>query len=176
MKLIAGLGNPGDTYTNTRHNVGFMCVDYFADQLESPAFTYNKKFDAETTNATVQAEKIILVKPQTYMNDSGRAIKEIIKYNNIEPKDIIIVHDDLDIEFGEFKIQTGKGPKGHNGIISVENHLGTVDFMRARIGVQSDVEYDSGKDFVLSRFTKEEMENLTRIFSDLYSLLSKSFK
>lgn len=175
MKLIVGLGNPGDTYTNTRHNVGFMCVDFLADKLEAPAYTHNKKFDAEVTSGTSDAGKIILAKPQTYMNESGRAVNSIASYYDIEPKDIIIIHDDLDIDFGEFKIQMSKGPKGHNGIISVENHLSTPDFERVRIGVQSDAEYERGKDFVLSKFTKEELKDLQNVFSGIYSLLVSSF-
>ena len=164
MKLIIGLGNPGKEYENTRHNAGFMFLDLLREK-----FLYQETLFATEwrTESTFQSEisfikngsKIvaILQKPQTFMNNSGIAVEKIIKKFDITIPEITLAHDDLDIQLGEFKIQDGKSPVGHNGITSVEDALGTKEFRRVRIGIENRENKNiPGMDYVLSKFDKEE--------------------
>lgn len=138
MKLIIGLGNPGVKYAHNRHNVGFMLLDHFIGKMDDGTWKFEKKLESEIAQIQVNGEKIILAKPQTFMNESGRAVKKIAaKYKILNTKYIYIVHDDLDIRLGEYKIQFGRGPKVHGGIQSVQEHLQTSDFWRVRIGVDN---------------------------------------
>ena len=123
MKLVVGLGNPEEKHAQNRHNVGFMFVDFFAQQLEEK--------DQQWRN------KITILKPQTFMNQSGEAVREQKNFFKIPLDDIFVAHDDLDLRLGEFKIQKGKGPHVHNGILSVEKELGAGNFYRIRIGVDN---------------------------------------
>lgn len=132
MKVIVGLGNPGEKYQSNRHNAGFMVVDKLAEG-EELVFRMQKKFNAQI----VQSKDYILVKPQTFMNDSGVAVAKITQFYKIELKDLYIVHDDLDIPLGKFKIQHGKGPQVHNGLLSVEQMLGSDQFWNVRVGVEN---------------------------------------
>ncbi len=160
IRLIVGLGNIGDNYNDTRHNVGFLFVDAFS---EFP-LTLESKFEAETVAIQMGDHKLILSKPTTLMNNSGRSVSKIMKYFNIEPNEILVVHDDLDIELGSYKLQFDKGPKGHNGIISIEKSINTSAFWRLRIGIDSrSIEIKknlSGADYVLNRFNTNEKEQL----------------
>lgn len=136
MKLIAGLGNPGDKYMYNRHNVGFMVVDALArtnSKSQILKFSNNIKFDSQL----IQEKDFILLKPQTYMNDSGVAIAKICQFYKIKNEDLYIVHDDLDIKLGSYKIQYGKGPQVHNGLLSIEEKLGTDQFWNVRVGVEN---------------------------------------
>ncbi len=136
MKVIVGLGNPGDKYSRNRHNVGFMVLDKLAEQIlksQILKFSNNKKFSAEI----FQTKEYILVKPQTFMNESGVAVSKICQFYKIELKDLYIVHDDLDIALGNYKIQHGKGPQVHNGLLSVEEKLGSDQFFNVRVGVEN---------------------------------------
>ncbi len=136
MKLIVGLGNPGDKYMHNRHNVGFMVVDGLArsnPKSQILKFSNNKKFNAEM----IQIKDFALVKPQTYMNESGVAIAKICQFYKIKNEDLYIVHDDLDIKLGNYKIQFGKGPQVHNGLLSIEQKLGTDQFWNVRVGVEN---------------------------------------
>jgi PTH1 family peptidyl-tRNA hydrolase len=135
MKVIVGLGNPGDKYKHNRHNVGFMVLDQLATKLkgDNQKFEMNKKFNAEI----LQTKKYILVKPQTFMNDSGLAVSSICRFFKIKYDDLYIVHDDLDIKIGDYKIQFGKGPQVHNGLLSIEQELGTDQFFNVRVGVEN---------------------------------------
>lgn len=137
MKVIVGLGNPGEKYENNRHNVGFMVVDELGRSLDSArddaSFEFVKKFNAEV----VQTKEYILVKPQTFMNDSGEAVAKICHFYKVKYEDLYIIHDDLDIQLGNSKIQHGKGPKVHNGLKSVEEKLGTDQFWNVRVGVEN---------------------------------------
>lgn len=130
MKLVVGLGNPGEKYEHNRHNVGFMVLDKLNNEWQS-----NHKFEAEIG---VNGE-VMWVKPQTFMNDSGRAVVAIKNFYKIGLEDIFIVHDDLDIMIGNYKIQHGKGPQVHNGLLSIEQALGTDQFWNVRIGVENRV-------------------------------------
>lgn len=175
MKILAGLGNPDTVYTHNRHNVGFQFLDYFilnADTyypnriIRQKTFEQNKRFSAQIIRLY---DDLILVKPQTYMNRSGISIRTIQNYYKMSTSDIIIAHDDLDIPFGKFKIQQAKGPKVHNGILSIEKELGSANFWRIRIGVENRTPEHkiSGNDYVLSNFTHEEKNCLNSIFEKI---------
>jgi PTH1 family peptidyl-tRNA hydrolase len=176
MQLIAGLGNPGAEYIHNRHNVGFLWLDFLAQKLtDQPQFSKDGKYNALICDVTdKKLGRIILFKPQTYMNSSGIALKKIIEFLKIQTDNMTIAHDDLDIQFGEFKIQKGKGPKVHNGLKSVEENLETADFLRVRIGIDSRPEGHkiAGKGYVLDNFTDEELEQLqAKIFPSIYKEL-----
>ncbi len=165
MKLIVGLGNPGKEYENSRHNAGFVFLDALREKFLYQNTLYPTEWRREDTFQSEIAfikngSKIvaILQKPYTFMNLSGEAVSKIIKKFDIEPSsDLILVHDDLDIKLGEFKIQREKSPLGHNGVASVEDHLKAKDFKRVRIGIESRTEKKiSGLDYVLMKFTKAE--------------------
>lgn len=165
IKLIVGLGNPGKDYFNTRHNAGFLFLDSLAT-----SFLEEKKFKSEIC-ITNSFNKVIYSKPLTFMNNSGEAVKAIASFYKIKPSDILIVHDDLDIKLGDYKLQFNKGPKVHNGILSIENHLNTSEFWRLRIGIDNRTEeikkYISGSDYVLGRFSTEELDTLTKVFNQI---------
>lgn len=168
MKLVVGLGNPGQEYERTRHNVGFMALETLFERMTNDKlpitnqgqrsnFKFQSKFEAEVA----RSGEVILVKPQTFMNRSGEAVRKVVDYYRIDPQDIWVVHDDLDIKLGEYKIQLGKGPKVHNGVTSVEQTLGTKDFWRVRVGTDNrdkrqETRDMSGEDYVLQPFLREE--------------------
>jgi PTH1 family peptidyl-tRNA hydrolase len=138
MKLIVGLGNPGKEYKKTKHNIGFMAMDLLADKMRSDDFSKEDKFKSELTCFELDGEKVFLAKPSTFMNLSGEAVQKIASYYKIDPKDIAVVHDELDLPAGEIKVSFGRGAAGHNGVRSVIEKLGTEEFLRVRIGVGKD--------------------------------------
>ena len=160
MKLIIGLGNPGDKYEKTRHNVGFMMVNKLREKYNFPDFEFNKKFDAEISKGAIDSKEILLVKPETFMNNSGTSIHTVLDFYKLSPEDIIVIHDDLDISLGEYKIATGSGSAGHNGVSDIIEKLGTKDFTRIRIGVANENLRSpiDPADFVLQDFSEEEMK------------------
>lgn len=135
MKLIIGLGNPGKEYLKTWHNIGFLAVDQIASTFDYTDFKTEKKFKAEISSGGLQSEKIILAKPQTFMNNSGESVGALIKYYKINTEDLIIIHDDIDLPLGRIKITQDASAGGHNGIKSIIQHLGTQNFIRIRVGV-----------------------------------------
>lgn len=140
MHLIVGLGNPGKRYEKTRHNVGFMAVDLLHRSLDNAgvsAWELSSKFNAAIAGGTVNGTKIILAKPMTFMNSSGEAVQLIAHYYKIPAKDIIVVHDDKDLQLGEYKIQKNRGHAGHNGVRSITELIGSADYTRVRIGIAS---------------------------------------
>lgn len=158
MKLIIGLGNPGNKYKKTRHNIGFMVIDEITTNFQFPIFNFKSIFNAEISKKILKNQKIILVKPQTFMNNSGRAVKAIIDYYKITTEDIIVIHDDIDLDLGEIKMQQDRSSAGHNGVQSIIDSIGTKDFTRIRIGIKpinKEISIDTEK-FVLQKFTKEE--------------------
>lgn len=159
MFLIVGLGNPKRKYKKTRHNIGFVVLDELQKENDFPKFKFEKKFNAEISikNNTV------LLKPQTFMNNSGFSVKAFLNYYKIPTQQITIVHDDLDFKIGEVKESENKGPGGHNGVKSVISQLGTKDFKRIRIGIRPTEGIESIKDFVLQKFSKEEEETLSNV-------------
>lgn len=158
MKLIVGLGNPGKDYENTRHNIGFMVLDNYLTSC-----TWQKKFNAEYTTITINNEKAILVKPLTYMNLSGDAVVEYVNYYKIAAKDILVIHDDLDLPFGKIRIKASSSAGGHNGIKSIIERLGNNNFARLKIGISHNTNGDT-KDFVLGKFNKEQLEELAKLY------------
>lgn len=153
MKLIVGLGNPGKDYNNTRHNMGFMMLDAFA--LAKGLDINQKKFQALYVETNINQEKVILMKPQTYMNDSGLAVKAFVDYYKLNLDDILIISDDLDLPFGKIKLKKDGSCGGHNGLRSIEEHLGTIEYKRLKIGISHDDLVDT-KDYVLGHFSKVE--------------------
>lgn len=168
MKLLIALGNPGKKYIETRHNVGFLMIDYLREKLNFENFKFEKKFNAEISENKIGSEKIILAKPQTFMNKSGQSVQALINFYKVPAEEIIVIHDELDLKLETFKISRNKNASGHNGVLSIFNHLQTKDFTRIRIGVDNRTEEQrkniSGSDYVLGRFTKEELEVLTDVF------------
>ena len=158
MKVIAGLGNPGKKYANTRHNVGFLVID---ELLRRNGWELSKrKFNGLYTEELVNSEKMIIVQPQTYMNLSGECIRPLMDFYQLEPTDIAIVYDDLDLPLGRVKLRQTGGHGGHNGIRSLINHLDTKQFNRIRIGIGRPEVPMSVIDYVLGKFSKEEMDHL----------------
>lgn len=164
MKLIVGLGNPGEKYKGNRHNVGFMFADYLSN---GGVFKKDKYLLSEICEID---KYLVFIKPQTYMNKSGDAIAACIKRYSITDisNALIVIHDDLDIPFGKFKIQM-QGPKQHNGLTDIQNKLRTMDFLRIRIGVDSrPIENRmNGEDYVLQDFTFEEKNQLQELFKKI---------
>ena len=176
MKIIVGLGNPGKEYKNTRHNAGWLAVDKivqnskFKMQNCNLKLKINRKANAEVAEVEYRKEKILLVKSQTFMNESGLSIKKIIQFNNLTMKQpasrrgrlnnsLWIIHDDLDLELGEIKIVKDRGAGGHHGVESVINHLKSQDFVRFRVGIRTRKKEEcilSGKDYVLGEFRGEQ--------------------
>ena len=159
MYLIAGLGNPGDKYIKTRHNVGFLVIDEITKNLQTTNIT-NQNFQS----ITQKDRQNIYSKPQTFMNNSGESVLSIVEYYNIANENIIIVHDDLDLPFGTIKFKLGGGHGGHNGLRSIDSHIGK-DYIRVRIGIGKPENKKDVADYVLSNFSKEEFEKLTNIIS-----------
>lgn len=168
IKLIVGLGNHGNEYDQTRHNAGFMFLDYI---LKGQKFKLESKLKSLLLEATYNDKRLIFSKPQTYMNSVGESVVLISSYFKIKPQEILVVHDDLDIQLGKYKIAFAKGPKIHNGILSVENRLSTKNFWRLRIGIDNRnlVERESypGSNYVLSKFKNDEITLLFNTFEEI---------
>lgn len=152
MKLVIGLGNPGKEYDSTRHNVGFMCVDNYVNNNE-----WKEKFNALYQQIIINGEKVLFVKPLTYMNLSGQAVRSFVDYFKINMADILVIQDDLDLELGKIKIKINSSAGGHNGIKSIINELGTDSFARLKIGITHNKLVDT-KEYVLGRFSVEDMK------------------
>ena len=155
MKLIVGLGNPGLKYKKTRHNLGFLMVDYLA---AGDKWKESKKANCLYIRKQIGLKEVELIKPLTFMNNSGKTVNYLQKKHRIKSENILIIHDEIDLPLGEIRIQQGRGPAGHKGIQSIINRLGTKDFVRLRIGIRpTDQEtiVDTEK-FVLEKFTAEE--------------------
>ncbi|MCA9374467.1 MAG: aminoacyl-tRNA hydrolase [Candidatus Gracilibacteria bacterium] len=163
MLIIVGLGNPGSQYQKTRHNVGFMALDMLAQKLNADDFKSEKKFNADISSADFHGEKLILVKPTTFMNLSGEAVQSISQFYKVEAEDIIIVYDDLDLSLGQIRIRKSGSPGTHNGMKSIVQYIGS-DFPRIRIGIESRGEtapkQQETSSFVLSPFLQEEEDLL----------------
>lgn len=163
MLLIVGLGNPGQKYDQTRHNIGFMVLDYLAE--EAGAVFKESKWDAEFAKTNLWSSPLLLAKPTSYMNLSGRPVNLIASYYQIIPKQIVVIHDDLDLDVGRVKIVCGRGAGGHNGIKSIIEHLGTREFIRIRVGIGRPQGQMPPASFVLSRFEKDELVDIKHVFS-----------
>jgi len=134
IKLIVGLGNPGADYERTRHNAGFWLVDAIAEDLRA-SFTSEKSFSGLVAKARVQAEQVLLAKPQTYMNRSGQCVGALARFYKLEAQEILVLHDELDLFPGQVKVKQGGGHAGHNGLRDIQSVLGSADFWRLRLGI-----------------------------------------
>jgi PTH1 family peptidyl-tRNA hydrolase len=161
-QLVVGLGNPGPQYAKTRHNVGFMVADLLAARLGEP-FKVHKRSGAEIVTGRLGNRSVILAKPRTYMNESGRHVGPLAKFYSVSPADVIVIHDELDIDFGTIRLKVGGGEGGHNGLRSVVNALGTKDFQRVRIGIGRPPGRKDPAAFVLETFTAAERDEVPTI-------------
>lgn len=154
MKLIVGLGNPGKEYENTRHNVGFMVLDNFANKNK---LNFNKtKFDGKFCELVVNKEKVIFLKPQKYMNLSGEVVRDYVRFYKINIKDILIINDDLDLDLGKIKLREKGSCGGHNGLRNIELNLGTNVYKRLKIGISNNKLIET-KDYVLGKFSNDDL-------------------
>jgi PTH1 family peptidyl-tRNA hydrolase len=164
MKLIACLGNPGKKYSNNRHNVGFLTGEFIAQWYGVTAL--EKKFSSLCGSGTVENHKALMLFPQTYMNQSGIAVKAAIEYYDIAPENLIVIHDDIELPFKEVRTKFGGGHKGQNGVRSIIEHLETPDFFRIRVGVGRPPHPEMKvADYLLSDFLPEEQALFENIFS-----------
>ena len=165
MKLIVGLGNPGSLYRHNRHNIGFICLDHFAGVYKINLD--KKKENARTGSGVISGVPVLLAKPQTGMNNSGLAVSSLMRKAGTAPGNLIVIHDDLDLPLGKLRIRCGGGSGGHNGIISIIEHIGSQDFHRVRVGIGRPCDYpDSNREgeiirYVLGDFTPEEMQTMS---------------
>ena len=164
MKLIVGLGNPEIEYAGTRHNAGFLVIDKIISN-EQLTISKTPKLQSDIAKGTINKKRIILAKPLTYMNNSGIAVRELLDFYKLKPENLIVIHDDKDIPLGETRVQTDRGPAGHNGVKSIIEHLGTQNFTRIRVGVApaSQNQIKDTANFVLGKFTAEEIRILNKV-------------
>ncbi|MCV7178218.1 aminoacyl-tRNA hydrolase [Mycolicibacterium sphagni] len=160
--LVVGLGNPGPQYAKTRHNLGFMVADLLAARMGAP-FKVHKRSGAEIVTGRLGHRPVVLAKPRTYMNESGRQVGPLAKFYSVMPADIIVVHDELDIDFGRIRLKLGGGEGGHNGLRSVANSLGTKNFQRVRIGIGRPPGRKDPAAYVLESFSAAEREEVPAI-------------
>lgn len=173
MKLIIGLGNPGKKYENNRHNIGFMAVEKFRLDHNFPPFQAEQKFDAMISSGEINDEKVILALPLTFMNNSGFAVQKIVHWHKLKPGDCITVCDDLDTAFGKIRIRKNGGPGTHNGLKSIDAHLGNV-YARIKIGIENRSETESKTDtagYVLGDFNKNEKKLLPVLLEQTSTVL-----
>lgn len=165
MKLIIGLGNPGKEYAQTRHNVGFQAIDTLGEAYN---INVNKsKFRAFFGEGTIGSNKVILIKPQTYMNLSGESVQSFISWYKIDPKDVLIIYDDVSLDPGVLRIRERGSAGGHNGIKSIIQHFGTDEFQRIKIGIGKKPQNWDLADYVLSRFTNLEAKVIEETIKDV---------
>lgn len=163
MKLVVGLGNPGEKYSKNRHNAGFIIVDELASK-NSLLWENSTKFNAEIC----VSKDFILVKPQTFMNKSGEAVSKILSFYKIDNKDLLVIHDDVDLQFGEIKKQFGASSAGHKGVESIIDHIGSQNFWRVRAGIgRSEDKNIPTEDWVLQNFTDDQLEKIKNLSSEI---------
>ncbi len=152
--LVIGLGNPGKRYESTRHNIGFMALDALAAQLEIAL--KQKSFNALWGKGTIARNNVLLAEPQTFMNLSGTAVRQLQSFFKTDISNLIVIHDDLDLPFGAVRLKAGGGTAGHKGLASIESNLGTSEFARVRLGIGKPVDKSRIESYVLEPFQKEE--------------------
>jgi PTH1 family peptidyl-tRNA hydrolase len=162
LKIIVGLGNPGKKYEQTPHNIGFAVIDELAN-IMSCALKGSLRFNARLGKAVWNGEKVLLVKPQTYMNNSGEAVGAVVRYQKEDPSGVVVVSDDADLELGFLRVRVGGGSAGHKGISSLVQHLGTKEFARVRVGVGKGREGQGLEAHVLQRFSAEAKGSVEKI-------------
>lgn len=158
MKLIVGLGNPGSKYRGTKHNIGFITLDEIAFQEKA---SFNKhQFESDIAEFFINGEKIILAKPQTFMNESGRSVRPLMTYYNISEEDLLVIYDDLDLPIGRIRLRQKGSAGGHNGIKSLIAHLGTQEFNRIKVGIDRPRAGQEVVNYVLSTFPKATHDDM----------------
>ena len=160
--LVVGLGNPGPQYAKTRHNIGFMVADLLAARM-GDQFKVHMRAGAEVATGRLAHRPVVLAKPRTYMNESGRQVGPLAKFYSVQPADIIVIHDELDIDFGRIRLKLGGGEGGHNGLRSVANALGTKDFQRVRVGIGRPPGRKDPAAYVLEPFSAAERREVPAI-------------
>lgn len=156
-----GLGNPGERYARTRHNVGAMVV---ARLLESAGLALKAhKSGCAVAEGQIAGQRVVFVRPMSYMNESGRPIGQLLRWYKASPRQLIVVHDELDLGFGEVRVKMGGGTAGHNGLASIVSHLGTKDFVRVRAGISRPRGFQDPADYVLQEFSTEERKQLAEV-------------
>ncbi|MFZ1249737.1 MAG: aminoacyl-tRNA hydrolase [Candidatus Saccharimonadales bacterium] len=171
--LIVGLGNPGDEYVSTRHNIGFECVDEFARKNDFPSWMNKTDMKCAVAIKQMNDTRVILCKPQTFMNLSGEAVQALMHFYKIAPEKLLVVHDELDVDFGQIRLRVGGSSAGHNGIKSVTKHLGE-NYGRVRVGIgpKTPEQIDSA-DFVLQKFSTKEQAELPKLTREVTAILSE---
>ena len=169
--LIVGLGNPGKEYNGTRHNVGFAALDELASKQSFEPWTIKKDLKCQLTSQTIGDSRVILIKPTTFMNLGGEAVQAVSHFYKIPVAQIIAVHDELDIPFGQIRTRIGGSSAGHNGIKSVSQHMGE-SYGRVRVGVQAETPMDTS-DFVLAAFSKEEQSHMAELLKETTAILTE---
>jgi len=183
MKLIVGLGNPGRGYANNRHNIGFMCLNYFA---KAHSIRYDKKQGkARIGSGEVAGNKVVVARPQTYMNSSGQSVSRLVRKFNISLDNLLVIHDDLDLPLGKIRLRQGGGSAGHKGVESITAELGSQDFTHIRVGIGRPTAVEGSTEineadivaYVLSDFTPEEKQTITqmipRVSEAIFCLLTE---
>ncbi|MEM6781411.1 MAG: aminoacyl-tRNA hydrolase [Pseudomonadota bacterium] len=156
MWLLVGLGNPGDKYEKNRHNIGFMIADTIASEYGFGSF--KSKFEGEYAQGTIAGQKCLLLKPMTYMNDSGISVSKLAKFYKIDTEQIIVFYDELDLPPGKLRVKKGGGAGGHNGIKSIDNHMKSKDYWRVRMGIGHPGDKNRVSGYVLNDFPKEQQK------------------
>ena len=173
MKLIVGLGNPGKEYANTRHNIGFKFIDFYLSKKNFDV-KWTNKFNGLYYQNVINNEKVLFLKPQTYMNLSGDSVRSIIDYFKIDIDDILIISDDMDLNVGNFKLKLNGSCGGHNGLRDIESKINTSQYKRLKIGISKNRDVNS-KDYVLGDFSKEEINILDKLFDELSLVVDDYF-
>ena len=169
MLLLVGLGNPGPNSVNNRHNIGFKIIDAINSKFKLSK--QKPKFKGLLTTGNIDSKKVYAIKPLTFMNNSGTAVKELIDYFKIDSKNVIVFHDDMDIDFGKVKTKVGGSSAGHNGIESIDKFIGK-DYSRIRIGIGKPTENIEVGDYVLQNFNEDEILSLEKISNNITDSIS----
>ncbi len=174
-KLIIGLGNPTKKYKNTRHNIGFIFIDMLSEKYN---IKFKRKFDSLIGELIINNTRILLIKPQTFMNTSGIAVKQVVEAYNVDTNDILLIFDDLDLPFGKIKFKLNSSAGGHNGVKDIIDNLHTQNIQRIKYGIlnQNKKEIYSVTEFVLSKFSKEEINKIHKDFNLIEEEINKFLK
>ena len=170
MKLVVGLGNPGRKYKNTRHNIGFNLLDSIANRNKY-SFRTDKSFNCEIGEIIINGEKVFMVKPLSFMNLSGNVVNKVKSFYDIDVDNILVIQDDLDMEFGKIRVVYDSSSGGHNGIKSITECLGSQKYTRLKIGISNNKEMDT-KDYVLGKFNKADIKSLENIYNKLDNIIN----
>ncbi len=173
MKLIVGLGNFGKEYKNTRHNIGFMALDFYANK--NGLSIDKKKFKGLYTETNINNEKVILLEPQTYMNLSGECVRDFVLYFHIDIRDILVIYDDMDLDVGVLRLREKGSAGGHNGIKNIIDHLKTNEFRRVRVGISKDKDKNT-IDYVLGKFKEDEKKVIDEKIEKIANLIEDFVK